>query len=123
MLVSDSHTVTRAGRTQRRAAGVNLALPEGKYTQNACTLSKTGVGWYRRAGLVRRTGLPHAWQPCRLSCGQAGREIGTGPAVRICIESTIVSYVAARPSRDLIRAARQELTREWWEERSGEHDL
>ncbi len=43
--------------------------------------------------------------------------------MKIYIESTIVSYVAARPSRDLIRAARQELTREWWEERSGEHEL
>ena len=34
---------------------------------------------------------------------------------RVYIETTIPSYLVARPSRDLIRAARQELTREWWE--------
>jgi len=39
------------------------------------------------------------------------------------IETTIVSYLTARPSRDLIRAAHQELTREWWEYRRHEFDL
>ena len=33
----------------------------------------------------------------------------------VYIETTVVSYLVARPSRDLIVAARQELTREWWE--------
>lgn len=33
------------------------------------------------------------------------------------IETSIVSYLAARPSRDLVTAARQELTREWWARR------
>ena len=36
---------------------------------------------------------------------------------RVYLETTIVSYLAARPSRDLIIAAHQELTREWWNER------
>ena len=35
---------------------------------------------------------------------------------RVC-RTAVVSYLMARPSRDLIRAARQELTREWWERR------
>ena len=33
----------------------------------------------------------------------------------VYIESTILSYLVARPSRDIIVAARQEMTREWWE--------
>lgn len=33
----------------------------------------------------------------------------------VYIETTIVSYLVAKPSRDLILAAHQEVTREWWE--------
>ena len=33
---------------------------------------------------------------------------------RVYIETTIVSYLTARPSRDLVLAAEQEITREWW---------
>ena len=36
----------------------------------------------------------------------------TKPAVYI--ETSIVSYLTARPSRDLIAAAQQTMTREWW---------
>ena len=32
----------------------------------------------------------------------------------VYIESTIPSYVVARPSGDSVQAARQELTRDWW---------
>lgn len=35
----------------------------------------------------------------------------------VYIETTIVSYLVARPSRDLVLAAHQQLTREWWENR------
>ena len=34
----------------------------------------------------------------------------------VYIETTIVSYLVANPSRDLILAAHQEITREWWHE-------
>ena len=34
---------------------------------------------------------------------------------RVYLETTIVSYLTARPSRDLILAAHQEVTRQWWE--------
>ncbi|MBM4033793.1 MAG: type II toxin-antitoxin system VapC family toxin [Planctomycetes bacterium] len=36
---------------------------------------------------------------------------------RVYIETSVISYLTARPSRDLIRAARQAITREWWEKR------
>ena len=34
----------------------------------------------------------------------------------VYLETTIVSYLTARPSRDLIIAAQQELSRQWWAE-------
>lgn len=36
----------------------------------------------------------------------------------IYVETSIVSYLMARPNRDLVRAAHQEVTREWWAMRS-----
>jgi len=33
----------------------------------------------------------------------------------VYLETTIVSYLAARPSRDLIVAAHQQITHDWWE--------
>jgi hypothetical protein len=42
---------------------------------------------------------------------------------RVYVETSVVSYLASQPSRDLIVAAHQELTREWWEERSGRFEL
>ena len=32
----------------------------------------------------------------------------------IYVETSIVSYLTARPNRDLVRAAHQEVTNEWW---------
>jgi hypothetical protein len=42
---------------------------------------------------------------------------------RIYIETTIPSYLTARPSRDIVQAARQQLTREWWEVERRNYDL
>ena len=41
----------------------------------------------------------------------------------IYIETSIVSYLTARPSRNIITAARQELTREWWDQDRDHYDL
>jgi hypothetical protein len=43
--------------------------------------------------------------------------------MRIYIESTIPSYVVARPARDLLQAARQQLTIDWWDTKRGGHEL
>ena len=44
-------------------------------------------------------------------------------APKVYIETTIPSYLTARPSRDLIIAGHHQLTREWWENLRGEFDL
>lgn len=41
----------------------------------------------------------------------------------VYIETSVISYLAARPSRDLVAAARQQLTREWWARRRTSFDL
>ena len=43
--------------------------------------------------------------------------------MRIYIESTIPSYVVARPARDLLQAARQQLTKDWWDLKRAKHEL
>ena len=42
---------------------------------------------------------------------------------RVYVETTVVSYLTARGSRDLIVAAHQELTQEWWQRRQGDFEL
>ncbi|HHH76061.1 MAG TPA: DNA-binding protein [Phycisphaerae bacterium] len=42
---------------------------------------------------------------------------------KLYIETTIPSYLVARPSRDLIVAGHQQLTLDWWDTRSSDFDL
>ena len=42
---------------------------------------------------------------------------------KVYIETTVISYLAARPSRDLIVAAHQQMTHEWWEDQRAKFDL
>jgi predicted nucleic acid-binding protein len=42
---------------------------------------------------------------------------------RIYIETTFVSYLTARPSRDLIVAGHQQITHDWWDSRRGDYEL
>jgi hypothetical protein len=42
---------------------------------------------------------------------------------RVYIETTVASYLTARPSRDLVVAAHQELTIEWWTKHRQRFDL
>ena len=40
----------------------------------------------------------------------------------VYLETTFVSYLVARPNRDLLVAAHQQITQEWWAARRGEFD-
>ena len=42
---------------------------------------------------------------------------------KLYIETSIVSYLTARPSRNIITAARQELTRQWWAQERDHYEL
>jgi predicted nucleic acid-binding protein len=42
---------------------------------------------------------------------------------KVYLETTIPSYLVARPSRDLLVAAHQQITRDWWELRRSGFDL
>ena len=42
---------------------------------------------------------------------------------KVYIETSVISYLAARPSRDLLIAANQQVTQEWWQNRRPEFDL
>lgn len=42
---------------------------------------------------------------------------------KVYVETSIVSYLAARLSRDLITAAHQQITSEWWDSRRPDFDL
>jgi hypothetical protein len=44
-------------------------------------------------------------------------------AKRVYIETTIPSYLAAWPSRDIVQAARQQLTHDWWNRERLKYDL
>jgi hypothetical protein len=39
------------------------------------------------------------------------------------METTIPSYLTSRPSRDLIIAGHQQVTKEWWEKRRGAFEI
>lgn len=44
-------------------------------------------------------------------------------AESVYIESSVISYLVARPSRDVIIAARQAITEIWWQNRRAEFEL
>lgn len=41
---------------------------------------------------------------------------------KVYVESSVISYLTARPSRDVVVAGHQQITREWWDDRS-QYDL
>ncbi len=42
---------------------------------------------------------------------------------RVYIETTFVSYLTARPSRDVVVAGHQQITHEWWDTQRGNYEL
>ena len=44
-------------------------------------------------------------------------------AERVYIETTVVSYLTARPNRDVVIAGHQQITHEWWDTRRTSYEL
>src|SRR6202042_972708 len=44
-------------------------------------------------------------------------------ADRVYIETTVVSYLTARPNRDVVIAGHQQITHEWWDTRRASYEL
>ncbi len=42
---------------------------------------------------------------------------------KVYVESSVISYITARPSRDLVVSARQAITIEWWEQKRKKYDV
>ena len=42
---------------------------------------------------------------------------------KVYVETTVISYLTAWPSAEVVMAAHQEITREWWNSKRGEFDL
>lgn len=42
---------------------------------------------------------------------------------KVYLETSVISYLTSRPSRDLIIAANQQVTQEWWQSRGASFDL
>jgi len=42
---------------------------------------------------------------------------------KVYVETTVLSYLAARPSRDAVTAGRQVITRRWWETEREKYNL
>lgn len=42
---------------------------------------------------------------------------------KVYVETSVISYLTARPSRDILIAANQQVTQEWWQERRPNFDV
>jgi predicted nucleic acid-binding protein len=43
--------------------------------------------------------------------------------VRVYVETSVISYLVSRPSRDIVTAAHQEITRDWWDAKDTHTDV
>lgn len=41
----------------------------------------------------------------------------------VYVETSVISYLTSRPSRDLVVAGHQQITQDWWERRRGSFGL
>lgn len=70
-------------------------------------------------------GGPKEKDTCRLPPGAVHNHDNGGMKMpkRVYVETTIPSYLAAWPSRDLIQAARQQITHDWWNHGRSNYEL
>ncbi len=45
------------------------------------------------------------------------------PKEKVYLETSVISYLTERPSRDVVTLAKQELTRQWWRESATQFDI
>ena len=77
------------------------------------------VGWTERSG-------PRTCRDNDRETGAAGRcyaSVAMSSLPRVYLETTVISYLAGRPSRNLRVVARQEITVDWWTRRRMRFDL
>ena len=43
--------------------------------------------------------------------------------IPVYVETSVISYYTARPSRDIVTAARQTITQEWWNEARRRYEI
>ena len=43
--------------------------------------------------------------------------------MKVYVETSVISYLTARPSRDILVAANQQVTQEWWQDRREKFEL
>ena len=44
-------------------------------------------------------------------------------SAKVYVETSVISYLTSRPSRDLVTTANQQITQEWWQEQQGDFAL
>ena len=58
-----------------------------------------------------------------MQCAALGESAGFKMKPTVYIETSVVSYLTARPSRDVVTAAYQKITRDWWSVATHRFDL
>src|SRR5262249_32173490 len=61
--------------------------------------------------------------PRSVSAGRPSVFAKASMAERVYIETTVVSYLTARPNRDVVIAGHQQVTHDWWDTQRGKFEL
>src|ERR1051326_7819846 len=100
---------------------MRIARPRGSNSVVFDVAVETGALFGRKAGSSQWRVEQEEQSPRRsldvVRLSQLRRICRMKPSVYI--ETTIPSYLTAWVSRDLVRAAHQQITREWWDHRNG----